>query len=254
MASRSMAGWQRQEAELSVGWWQDPVARALLAGGAYLLLWLGAGELLWWLGRRRGRPLLQGLWGQAAGLLLSAAILFALLILGVLSPDDVGLRRPDQVLTWPIILALWVLEGVWLALLWGRLRSPAPEGQAAAPQAAWLATLCAAAQQETALALFRAAMVPLLGVYWGAWLGMACKGLAGRSHPAMALSLADPERGGGTRLIWALDAMSTALYVLSGSVWVALAGRLVGRGGVALASWLLRQRHTLPADTQGAQT
>ena len=77
---------------------------------------------------------------------------------------------------------------------------------------------------------------------------MLFKGLAGHSHPAMALRLADPERGGDMRLIWALDAMSTALYILSGSVWVALAGRLAGRGALALVGRLLRRRRLAPAE------
>ncbi len=231
---------------MTLGWWQDPVAQALLAGGAYLLLWLALGELFWRMERRRGRPVLRGLWGQAAGLLLSAGIMFALLIGGVLAPGDVGLRRPDVRLAWPELLGLWAVEGAWVALLWARL-GPRSRTSAAAPQPAWLAAFCTLAQQEAALATLRAALAPLLGLYWGAWLATLCRGLVARSHPQMALRLADPEQGAETRLIWALDALSTALVLVSGSVWVALAGRLAGHGAVSFVRHLWGRRRVASA-------
>ncbi len=247
---------------LTLLWLYDPL-RAFAAGLLYMLLYAVGSRAVWvikhWLFRRstagairlrrwQGWPFV----GQVSSLVLALVFPLGMLITGVFAAVDVGLQPTD----WPAVLP-WVAgitagATAWLALLWGvyigrdsRYPYGAEEGSPTEIpgmttsrvkyQESLANTVLLALRHEAAAATCRGALIPLLGPYWGIWLAVLWKMLISRTNPFTAAGL---QRTGQREMIfldWALDWVGAALFAFSGSVWAALAGRIICRMVVRLA-------------------
>jgi hypothetical protein len=237
----------------------DPRLPALLAGLGYTVLVLlghwaawGAGR---WLARRSARNALQArLWpgwtllGQAARLLLALGALFLALLRGWVTTGDVGLRGVDG----PAAL-LWALGlgggfALWLAFLWGLQRYPM-----AAPTEGGGALLVEVLRNEAVMALYRGALMPWLGDYWGIWCAVLGLVLVEGATPQLRLRLRRPAQRPDALLAWAANGVGGVLYLYAGSLWLALGGHMLCRLAVwglwrglaarrPLASWLAQDQ------------
>jgi hypothetical protein len=252
---------------------QDDVLRSLLAGAVYMLLqalgsWIAWGLTRWLEGqhspaairlrRWRGWPLV----GQGLGLALALAFPFLLVLGGLFSADDVGIRPVDWSVSLPWVLAVGAGSALWLALLWGsywwRQRGSASATAWREASGHWANILPEALYHEAGAATFRAALIPLAGPYWGVWIAVLWKLLASRTSPRLTppdpvggytgVSGASPQlnaklRPPGQRelvyLGWALDWVGAILYLLSKSVWAALFGRALGQASVLAVTRLI---------------
>jgi len=250
--------------------------RSLLAGAVYTLLqalgsWISWG-LARWLGRLhsptairlrrwRGWPLA----GQGLGLALALTFPFLLVLGGLFSADDVGIRPVDWSVSLPWVLAVGAGSALWLALLWGsywwRQRDSASATAWREASRHWANILPEALYHEAGAATFRAALIPLAGPYWGVWIAVLWKLLASRTSPRLNLPPtrsggASPQRNARLRhpgqrelvyLGWALDWVGAILYLLSKSVWAALFGRALGQASVlAVTRLILRGSYQEP--------
>jgi len=241
---------------------QDDALRSLLAGAVYMLLqalgsWISWG-LARWLGRLhspaairlrrwRGWPLV----GQGLGLALALAFPFLMVLGGIFSADDVGIRPIDWSVPLPWVLAVGVGSALWLALLWGsywwRQRGSASATAWRESSGHWADILPNALYHEAGAATFRAALIPLAGPYWGVWIAILWKLLASRASPQRNARLRHPGQRELVYLGWALDWVGAILYLLSKSVWAALFGRALGQVCVlAVTRLILRGSYQEP--------
>jgi len=233
---------------------QDDALRSLLAGAAYMLLqalgsWIAWG-LAHWLGRLhsptairlrrwRGWPLV----GQGLSLALALAFPFLMVLGGIFSADDVGIRPVDWSVFLPWVLSLSAGAALWLALLWGSAwwrQKGSPSAIAwreAGPH--WADVLFGTLYHEGSAATFRAVLIPLAGSYWGVWLSVLWKLLASQTSPWLHTKLRHPGQREIVYLSWALDWVGAILYFLSKSVWAALFGRALSQASVLAATWLI---------------
>ncbi|MCD6519536.1 MAG: hypothetical protein J7M05_06410 [Anaerolineae bacterium] len=210
---------------------------ALAAGGLYLgleVLVRGLRPFLRWRFVDRAHPRLLRLrfWGgwpllgQVAGVFFTVLYLYAALVEGFFSPLDVGLCLPRGSPTelWKAFgivlgLGLWIvvlLLGAKKAELW-RAHSPLWSRQSS--------QVLRLLGQESALAILRAGCAPLLGSYWGAWCALFLRGGLGWLSSREHIRVPHSSRRLLIALTWALDWVSTLLFVLLGSLWAALLGR-----------------------------
>lgn len=224
--------------------WMTPndALRAPASGAAYTLLCALASWLSWglarWLERRpgagairlrrwRGWPLL----GEGLSLAFALAFPFILVLEGTFSADDVGIRPVDWSLSLPWVLVVGAVSAAWLAFLWGdywRRRRDIVSARAWRERAPrWASILPGALWHECTLATYRAALMPLAGSYWGLWLATIWKLLASRLSPRLNANLRRPGQRERVFLGWTLDWVGAILYLLSGSIWAALAGRVL---------------------------
>jgi len=229
-----------------VALWRKDDWRALIAGIAYVVLYALVSQMAWQgrlrAARYQGRRLRHGTSQSAATpavralvtLAASVGYPFAMVLLGVFSPGDIGLAwgRLGTVLL-PLLAATagWAL---WLALLWGR---DARAGTSLRrPGAARLRpdTIVDAMIGEAHLATCRAALMPLLGSYWGMWLGVVLAMLAARTNPLMQWRMSSPAGRRRAYLDRALDWLSTAILALTGTIWAALLVRVLCRAALHL--------------------
>lgn len=234
---------------------QDDALRSLLAGAAYMLLWLAGGWVAW--GAAHGLSRLSSpaairlrCWrgwhpiGRGLSLTWALAFPFVLVLEGIFSADDVGLRAVDWSVALPWVLVVSTGAALWLALLWGsywwRRRNATDAWRDMYGH--WTDTLFVALGHEGSAATFRAALIPLAGPYWGVWLAAFWKLLASRASPWLSTRLHCPGQREIVYLEWALDWVGAILYFLSKSVWAALYGRALGQASVLAVTWLILGR------------
>ena len=202
------------------------------AGLLYVAAWLGGAYAVAaaarWLERRATPGALRlrywsgwAFLGRLVTTGASLAWLFALLRAGVLVTSDVGLGHVAPLALWrdsqlvgrwlsltaacgALVLLLWL--GYWQTALRGSL-----DIEKGLPP---LSYIVEALGHQAALAILRAAVIPLVGVYWGIWVGAVAKLLMMLAHPRVRRRLARGDRA-LVYLEWALDWQSAALLTRS---------------------------------------
>lgn len=245
----------------------DHRRQALAVGLLYTALYLLTNGAVWtarqWLVRRSGPGLLRARrwpgWaalGQALSLILAIGFLLLALLGGAVAANDVGLGAVD----WPAVW-LWVLLpatgfALWLALLWrlqGRKKS-APAIVRRRGESNIIFLVLDALQQETTVALYRGALIPWLGSYWGIWLALVWAMLAARATPQINTRLQRPDQRALVLLAWAANGVGALLFLFSGSLWAALGGHILSRLAVQGVQHGLAAHRPKPAtlaDDQG---
>lgn len=228
----------------------------LLAGGAFVLLWLLAGHITaslgrWLEARSASRPPQSRLWrwqgwaalGRLMVALYAAGFVTLALLRGWFAPDDVGLGAPPwaSLATWaPPLLALVALGlGLYWGTGWWQLR---PSDGALS---LWELPAQAVGHEAT-LTVLRAALIPLVGSSYGLWLAPICKGALALLSPGSARALRQPVRRAWALLPLALDWLSTALWMVTGSLWPGLLARLGESLAMLLFYAMLRRRAAAP--------
>jgi hypothetical protein len=221
----------------------DHVAlRALTAGVFYALFMIVANQAALLVGRQlHSRPRLTSghvshgagwaMARQVAALVFAAGFCFALLLEGTFAANDVGIVPID-----------WPKHGPWLAVLiagtigliaafwaphWRAAKGPESTSTRVLESHDGPGSLIEALADEASLVVFRAATIPLLGGYWGIWFGLAWR-LALRWLNRRRRAGLSPANGrAGAYLASALDWLAATLFVITGSLWACLLGRLL---------------------------
>lgn len=243
-------------------WQPDALWWPLVAGLSYALLWVALSYAMRGVGRWQSRQTAPNLvrlsrwpgWsliGRGLGLALGLIWVFLMLTGGVFAPDDVGVSPVAWEVALPWAAAITVGAAAWLSALWllyGQRARPAYQRRACYSGYPF-AILLDTAAQETRSAIFRAALIPWLGPYWGIWGAVVGKALVSRLDPELRACLQAPDRRPAIYLSWALDWVSAALFLFGQSVWIALAGRalchLLVIGALTSAA-NLRRHHKAP--------
>jgi hypothetical protein len=126
---------------------------------------------------------------------------------------------------WAVALGV----GAWGLLILGwwayrRALATAGEGEAVAGvnSPGWV-LLREAAYHELHWAFYRNAPILAVGTYWGTWIGLALVAFEATLNPAWHKGLSDPQRTPGQLLRGALVVVSSALFLLTQNLWLALA-------------------------------
>lgn len=118
--------------------------------------------------------------------------------------------------------------GVWglLALGWWAYRrallTAGEGGVVAGAHASGWVLLREAAHHEAHWAFYRNVPILAWGAYWGVWGGLALVALEAALNPAWRRALADPQRAPAQLLRGALAVVSSALFLLTQNLWLAL--------------------------------
>ncbi len=225
-----------------VSLWRQDDWRALFAGITYIVLVTLASQMDWQARLRALRyqyrrqhegvihPAVTPAARELAALAGTFGYPFVMLLLGVFSPKDLGLGRPNWGGMLFPLLAGAIGGTVWLAFLWGRDTRAGPALGERPVRSGWSPTiLFGALIAEAHLATCRAALMPLVGSYWGIWIGVVLAMLAAQTSPLMQWRLASPVGRRRVYLDWALDWVSTAVLALTGTVWAGLLVRVLCR-------------------------
>jgi len=214
-------------------------------GCACIVLWLviahGVTALARWLSHRSKRPFQWvSTWGlgRLASAIGAAAALDVALLYGVFSALDVGLRAPDWAVTLEWLPATVGIMALWLAFLWGAAWWGRPSRPPRARLWGWSNAWDLPAYlafHEASLAFLRGALGPALGSYWGAWSAVILKGSLAILAPGGVASLREPDHRPWVLLTAALDWLSSAAMVTSGSLWAGLIVRFVGLASALVA-------------------
>jgi len=170
---------------------QPNVWHALLAGLGYAMLYALISQVAWHLARwlraqlRPSAVRLQRwpgwLWvGSLGAILGTLAYGFVLAIRGVLATGDLGIGAVDWA-TLPWALGIVCGAALWLGVLWALMPSCRSSRTLAG---GWAGLLLSSLAQEGHAAIWRAALMPWLGTYWGVWLAVPCKLLTTLADPA----------------------------------------------------------------------
>ena len=211
------------------------------AGLAYLFLAVLTSQGVWrvgcWLASRPNAGALRlrywpgwPFWGHVASFTFTVAFLFVMLLNGAFAANDVGLRGIGWADLWSWLPGLMAAMGVWLLLLWvGYSRaSGMPSGELReGTELGWPSTVLHLLQQAARLAILRAALIPMAGAYWGVWLAVLLKMLASYVDPFVRTKLTKPVQRERVYLDWALDWVGSTFFVVSGSIWASLCGRII---------------------------
>ena len=248
----------------------EHVGRPMAGGALYVLVYLLLAQSTWgirqWLGTRSGPiavRLFRGeslyFWGLVAGSILAVGYLLVLSLDGTFAARDVGWRLNGDPIDWPWALALAGGLGLWLGVLWSARwprRDPAlASALSSAEEAQWLYLPLRVIRAEAGLAIMRAALIPLLGGYWGVWAALGVKALVERANPAIRWKTELAGRRPFVMVELALDWISTTLLVISGSLWMGLIGRAAGYlviTGLAHLASLASTTQPAPSATSGA--
>jgi hypothetical protein len=145
--------------------------------------------------------------------------------LGLKFEADTGIAAWVRGLGWAA--ALGVTAWALLALGWWTYRRAlAAAGQspmAAGSDASGWVFLREALYHEVHWAFYRNAFVVVWGVYWGAWCGLALIATEAVLSPAWRGGLADPQKAPAQLMRGALAVVSSALFLLTQNLWLALA-------------------------------
>jgi hypothetical protein len=212
------------------------------AGLAYLLLSVlasqGVRRMGHWLASRPNAGALRlrywpgwPFWGHVASFAFTIAFLFAMLLNGTFAANDVGLQGVAWADLWSWLPGLMVATAVWLLLLWvgysQKRGMPEEEVRGEWAELGWPCAILHLLQQAASLATLRAALIPMVGAYWGVWLAVLLKMLASHVDPFVRIKLAKPGQRERVYLDWALDWVGATFFVISGSVWASLCGRVI---------------------------
>jgi hypothetical protein len=228
-----------------VSLWRQDAGRALFFGLVYVLAYAVVGQMSWQAHLRALRYRLHHLHtgadapratppvlGEILGLIATLGYPSVMVLAGVYSPGDVGIRAPEWgAVAGPLVLGA-LGAAAWLGLLWHR--APTAGSAPGAETAALPYALTGALMAEGHLATCRAALMPLLGSYWGLWMGVVLRMLMAHASPHVLVRLGHPLERRRVYLDWALDWVSTAALALSGSLWVGLLVRALCRTALYL--------------------
>lgn len=176
-----------------------------------------------------GLPFAALLWGRDA--VVRRVLGLQVLELPVLTVGQTGSYAVANWLDWARDLGWAVVLGVgtWglLALGWWTYRRAAahPDGSgrmSAVHTSGWVC-LGEAACHEAHWAFYRNAPVLVVGEYWGVWVGLSLVALEAALNPFWREGLTAPERTPGQLLRVALAVISSALFLLTENLWLALA-------------------------------
>jgi len=190
--------------------------------------------------------------------ILGIAFSYALLLEGTFASNDIGIAPLH-----------WQVHGSWLAVLlagtigllilfwapqWRKRNGPEVSTTRVRQSHGWLGGFLDALREEASLTMFRASSIPLLGAYWGVWLGLAWNlGLRRIIRPLRANTASADDRG-FHYLADALDWLSATLFVITGSLWACLLGRLLCHGAAQIIfGWSIKHRAALLAPTPSGQ-
>ena len=178
--------------------------------------------------------------GELLSLAFSVAFLFVMLLNGTFGAGDVGIGPCEWQEVAPWVIGIAAGASLCLSLLWGafwrRRRAPGWVGAHVPNEGAWASLLIRALRHGAIAAIYRGALAPLVGSYWGVWLAAIWKMLSSRTDPRLGVQLRRPGQRELIYLDWALDWVGATLYIVSGSVWAALFGRTLGYAGVLLVA------------------
>jgi hypothetical protein len=223
--------------------WGDERTRALLAGALFAVLYVLGSQVAWriahWLRERPThahiRLMRWPFWrtlARAGDLAFSAGYALLMLWGGVFPANDVGLAAPsaqDAWLWWGVIV---MASALWLAVWWSVYGRSGPRTPRPGLWGDWLPRPIS---REARLAIWRAALIPLWGGYWGIWLAALFNLGIDRLTPFYAARLRDPHQRRWAILEAALDWLGALLFLYTGSLWLAVLGRLA----VHAAVWVL---------------
>jgi len=214
--------------------------RSLLAGFAYTLLCALGSHAAHALARRLERSSTPGVvrirrwrgWSplaRAVRLIVAIGFAFSMLLVGVFASSDVGVSHIHWGSTLPRVVGVTGGATAWIALLWWMHWRKRPEAEKAGVRGgdSWAGVLTDLLSNTADAAIYRAALIPLLGSYWGVWLAIAWTMLASLTRAGLKPRLATAGRRERVFLEWALDWVDATLYILSGTVSAALFGRAV---------------------------
>lgn len=222
------------------------VWRALLAGLGYAALYAAASGArracarwltartrpgLVWLQLWRGWPWLGELLGALGTLACAALLAFS----GVLASGDLGLAVPEPAV-WRWMLGITLGGALWLGLL--ALLAQPTVGAAERGVGDWSVWLLRAVYHEGRAAIWRGALAPWVGGYWGVWLAPLAALVTTLLNSAQRAALRDAQRRAAVLLAWALDWLGAALFAYTRSAWAAAAGRAI----CGVLVWLVLQR------------
>jgi len=226
---------------------QDDRLRALGAGLGYVVLSALLAHTRWYVAtrltkdaRHPQRALHRWHWGsELAGLVLAAGYPALMAMTGVFSPADIGLHEPDWSSVLPVLVIGTLVSSAWLALLWWQKRMRPRAERSGEAASTWSSSdgpidpcafsLMAAVQDEGRLATCRAALVPVLGTIWGVWLAVILRMLSSTTSPRQQMRLREASQRPGAYLDWALDWISTAVFVLTQTIVATLIMRVLCR-------------------------
>jgi hypothetical protein len=103
-----------------------------------------------------------------------------------------------------------------------------------------------AAYHEAHWAFYRNAPTLAVGTYWGVWTGLALVALEAALNPGWRQGLSDPQHAPGRLMRGALAVVSSALFLLTENLWLAIALHWGVSWGLAR---LVRALPLLPAHT-----
>lgn len=240
-------------------------ARALLAGGAFVLIWALAAQapaLFRRLLAGRPSPRWQRLaqapaWpfvGRLLGLAYAVGALNLALERGYIAALDVGLQSLawDELAAW--LPAVAGLTALWAAILWGAywwLHAPRHDHSPRAAYGTILGLVAHLMHEEAWATLLRGALVPALGGYWGPWAAVLVRGAVSLASPSVRARLSDELARPFVYLDWAMDWVAAGCFVASGSLWASLLARAAGHLAVNLVHrglyWWARRQPAQPA-------
>ena len=227
---------------LTIGGLSAPVAGLLFA-----VAWAGSGYAIALAARhleRRATPRALRVrfwsgwpfWGHLLGAGAGIAWLFTLLRLGVFVTSDAGVGHVAPMALWSggqglrDWLALTAASGGLILLLWlGYWRRSAHSLVETESGLSLLSLAVVTLGHQAALAILRAAAIPVVGVYWGIWVAAVAKFLLMRAHPQVRRRLSHGRRS-FVYLEWALDWQSAALFALLGNLLMTTVSRLMVGG------------------------
>ncbi len=217
-------------------------ARPLMAGGLFLLVWALAAQVPGLLRRilaRQGNQRWHKLaaasaWpyvGRILALVYALGCVYLAFWGAYIAPLDIGLEPLAWGALAPWLPAVAGLTALWAATLWGATWRDLGPKEDASPRGAYGTILGLPAHlvgEEAWAAILRGALIPALGLYWGAWAAVLVRGLVSLASPGVRRRLADDAARPFVYLDWGMDWVAAGCFVVSGSLWASLIARTAG--------------------------
>lgn len=169
--------------------------------------------------------------GRMLMVLYAIGFLYLSLRWQYLDPMHVGLVP----LTWEE-LADWLpvvagLTALWTAILWGlywRRVRPFSDQSPGAAYGTLLGLPAHLVGEEAWASILRGALVPAMGLYWGAWSAALIRVIASLLLPGMRRRLQNDAGRPFVYLDWAMEGVAAGCFAITGSLWASLLARTTG--------------------------